>query len=245
FAALGFMATAQGVAVGDVASDGIGLAFVGFPTLISEMPGGPIFGFVFFACLVFAGMTSLISIVQVPIQALRDKFRVGNRASTIVVGGAMAIISLLLMPTITGLYALDTMDAWANNIGIVGSAVLSIVVVAWLLRKLPILSRHLNAVSSFKLGWTWMILISITGVLLIYMLITQIMTYLTEGYEDYPALITGTYGWGMIGLLAVAAIILSIIKWPKQTIDERESAIADSVAEDNAAAKPSTENKGA
>src|SRR5699024_6969344 len=30
FAALGFMATAQGVAVGDVASDGIGLAFVGF-----------------------------------------------------------------------------------------------------------------------------------------------------------------------------------------------------------------------
>src|SRR5699024_10836618 len=136
FAALGFMATAQGVAVGDVASDGIGLAFVGFPTLISQMPGGPIFGFVFFACLVFAGMTSLISIVQVPIQALRDKFRVGNRASTIFVGGGMAIISLLLMPTITGLYALDTMDAWANNIGIVGSAVLSIVVVAWLLRKL-------------------------------------------------------------------------------------------------------------
>ena len=246
FAALGFMATAQGVEVGDVAADGIGLAFVGFPTLISEMPGGPIFGFVFFACLVFAGLTSLISIVQVPIQALRDKFRLGNRTSTIVVGGAMAIVSLLLMPTITGLYALDTMDAWANNIGIVGSAVLSIVVVAWLLRKLPVLSRHLNAISSFKLGWIWMILISITGVVLIYMLITQIMTFLTEGYEDYPALITGTYGWGMIGLLAVAAIIISIIKWPKQTIDEMESAITDSVAEENAStANPSTENKGA
>src|SRR5699024_6093737 len=141
---------------------------------------------------------------------------------------------------------LDTMDAWANNIGIVGSAVLSIVVVAWLLRKLPVLSRHLNAISSFKLGWIWMSLISITGVVLIYMLITQIMTFLTEGYEDYPALITGTYGWGMIGLLAVAAIILSIIKWPKQTIDEMESAITDSVAEENAStANPSTENKGA
>src|SRR5699024_6228129 len=165
FAALGFMATAQGVEVGDVAADGIGLAFVGFPTLISEMPGGPIFGFVFFACLVFAGLTSLISIVQVPIQALRDKFRLGNRTSTIV-GGTMATVSLLLMPTSTGLYALDTMDAWANNIGIVGSAVLSIVVVAWLLRKLPVLSRHLNAISSIKLGWIWMSLISITGVVL-------------------------------------------------------------------------------
>src|SRR5699024_12250391 len=110
---------------------------------------------------------------------------------TIVVGGAMAIVSLLLMPTITGLYALDTMDAWANNIGIVGSAVLSIVVVAWLLRKLPVLSRHLNAISSFKLGWLWMRLIPITGVVLVNMLIRQVMTFLTGGWEEYPALITG------------------------------------------------------
>ncbi|MDN6527771.1 MAG: sodium-dependent transporter, partial [Brevibacterium sp.] len=93
FAALGFMASAQGVAVGDVATDGIGLAFVGFPTLISQMPGGPIFGFVFFACLVFAGLTSLISIVQVPIQALREKFGLANTTSTIVDGGGMAINS--------------------------------------------------------------------------------------------------------------------------------------------------------
>ncbi|MDN5807875.1 MAG: sodium-dependent transporter [Brevibacterium sp.] len=241
FAALGFMASAQGVAVGDVATDGIGLAFVGFPTLISQMPGGPIFGFVFFACLVFAGLTSLISIVQVPIQALREKFGLANTTSTIVVGGGMAIISLLLMPTITGLYALDTMDAWANNIGIVGSAVLAIVVVGWAARKLPILSRHLNAVSSFKLGAIWMILISITGVVLIYMLITQIVAFLTEGYGDYPALITGTWGWGMIAVLAVASVVLSFLKWPKKTLEDMNAAIADSVAEEN----HSNKNKGA
>src|SRR5699024_12419543 len=105
------------------------------PTRFSRMPGRPLFAVVFSACLVFAGLTSLTSIVQVPIQALRDQFRLGTRTSTIVVGGAMAIVSLLLMPTITGLYALDTMDAWANHIGIVGSAVLSIVVDARLLRK--------------------------------------------------------------------------------------------------------------
>src|SRR5699024_300057 len=132
------------------------------------------------------------------------------------------------------------------NIGIGGSAVLAVVVVAWLLRKLPVVSRHLDAVSSSKLGWTWMIRISITGELLVYMLIAQLMSYLTEGYEDYPALLTATYGWGMIGLLAVAAIILLIVKGPKETIDEMESAIADSVAEESAsAANPSNENKGA
>src|SRR5699024_6051219 len=141
---------------------------------------------------------------------------------------------------------LDTMDAWANNIGIVGSAVLSIVVVAWLLRKLPVLSRHLTAISSFKLGWVWMSLISITGVVLIYMPTTPIMTGLAEGYEDDPSLFPGASGWGRMGLRAVAAIIPSIIQWPKQTIDEMESAITDSVAEENAStANPTTENKGA
>jgi NSS family neurotransmitter:Na+ symporter len=41
FAALGFMAQANDVAVADVASGGIGLAFIAFPTIISEAPPVP------------------------------------------------------------------------------------------------------------------------------------------------------------------------------------------------------------
>ena len=44
FAALGFMASASGVAVGDVATNGIGLAFIAFPTIISEAPAGTLIG---------------------------------------------------------------------------------------------------------------------------------------------------------------------------------------------------------
>ncbi len=36
----------------------------------------------------------------------------------------------------------------------------------------------------------------------------------------------------MIGLLIVAAIVLSLIKWPRRTIEEADEAIADSVAEE-------------
>ena len=85
-----------------------------------------------------------------------------------------------------------------------------------------------------------MTLISITGVVLVYMLITQIITYVVEGYEGYPPLILGVYGWGMIGLLVVGSIILTLVKWPKETIDEMETAVADSVAEENLR----TNNKG-
>lgn len=238
FAALGFMAAAQGVAVGDVASSGIGLAFIAFPTLISQMPGGALFGFAFFACLVFAGLTSLLSIVQVPIQALREKFGWGNKLSVLIVGGAMAIVSILLLTTITGLYVLDTMDAWANNLGIVGAAVVALLVVGWVLRgdlgKLPILRDHLNAVSSFKVNKFWMACVGlITPVLLVYMLVQQIITYATEGYEDYPAGLLGIFGWGMIGLLAVLAIVLTLVRWPRKSLEAAEAAIADSVFEEN------------
>lgn len=40
FSALGFMAQASGVSVADVAGSGIGLAFIAFPTLISQAPVG-------------------------------------------------------------------------------------------------------------------------------------------------------------------------------------------------------------
>lgn len=40
FAALGFMAQAQGVAVGKVVEEGTGLAFIAFPTIISQAPAG-------------------------------------------------------------------------------------------------------------------------------------------------------------------------------------------------------------
>src|SRR5699024_6587965 len=73
FAALGFMAVQNGVAVDEAATSGVGLAFITFPTIISQMPGGPIFGVLFFASLFFAGLTSLISITQVMIAAVQEK----------------------------------------------------------------------------------------------------------------------------------------------------------------------------
>src|SRR5699024_7377017 len=120
FAALGFMAHAANVGVDEVVSNGVGLAFIAFPTIISEMPGGAIFGVLFFLSLIFAGLTSLVSIIQVPISAIADKTGWSERTSTVVVGGLMAIVSILIMPTATGLSVLDTIDEFTNNLGIVG-----------------------------------------------------------------------------------------------------------------------------
>src|SRR5690606_37092539 len=48
FAALGFMAQAQDVAVDEVVADGVGLAFISFPAIINEAPWGAFIGVAFF-----------------------------------------------------------------------------------------------------------------------------------------------------------------------------------------------------
>src|SRR5690606_39095582 len=94
FAALGFMAQAQSVAVPEVASAGIGLAFVAFPTIVSQATGGSIIGVLFFGALVFAGLTSLISILEVIVAALQDKLGWGRVRTTLVVTIPLAVISM-------------------------------------------------------------------------------------------------------------------------------------------------------
>ncbi|MEJ2380886.1 MAG: sodium-dependent transporter, partial [Gammaproteobacteria bacterium] len=57
FAVLGFMAGASGQPLSAVVTQSIGLAFVAYPKAISLMPGGNLFGALFFLCLTVAGLS--------------------------------------------------------------------------------------------------------------------------------------------------------------------------------------------
>ena len=118
FAALGFMAQAQGTEVAGVASSGIGLAFIAFPTIVSQATGGSIIGVLFFGALVFAGVTSLISILEVIVAALQDKLGWARIRTTLTVSIPLAIVSMALFSTTTALSVLDTADAFVNAFGI-------------------------------------------------------------------------------------------------------------------------------
>lgn len=221
FAALGFMAAQTGAEVGEVVDAGPGLAFVAFPSLISEMPGGSIFGILFFMSLVFAGLTSLISLVQVVTAALADKLGISLKMSTLIFGGLMAVMSCLLFPTVTGLSVLDVVDAFVNNLGIVGIALVALITVGWIIRALPKLRDHLNHVSSFKVGWTWMILLGgITPIILGFMFISSTIDLAKNGYGEYPSWFVGVFGWGMIAALVVAGIIMALVPWRKGVIED-------------------------
>ncbi|WP_277454779.1 sodium-dependent transporter [Janibacter sp. DB-40] len=214
FAALGFMAQAAGSSVSEVVSSGIGLAFVAFPAIINEAPAGALLGVLFYGSLVLAGLTSMISIVEVVIGAVRDKIGISRRAATFVVGVPMAVLSTVMFSTTGGLYLLDTMDAFVNSFGIVVVAAVMMLAIAFVFRKLPVLREHMDRIGSIKLKGWWPVLIAVVvPVLLVVMLVQELQSKIAEPYGGYPAELLNVFGWGMAIALPIIAIVLSLVPW--------------------------------
>ncbi|OOR89940.1 sodium-dependent transporter [Moraxella caviae] len=212
FSVLGFMAAASGKPVAEVVSGGIGLAFIAFPKIISSMgDAGTIIGVLFFASLTVAGITSMASIIQVPISAMEDKFGWSHKKSVAIVGGVSALISLVLFSTKTSITFVDVIDHFANNIGVVVGAILSIIWVTWFNR--PVLNkliRHINAISSFKVGTGWAFMLTvITPISLIAALVLSLKSLLTEGYGGYDFVTQLVFGWGVVAIFAFGALLLT------------------------------------
>jgi len=218
FAALGFMAQASDKAVSDVATGGIGLAFVAFPAIISEAPLGAVIGVLFFASLVMAGFTSLISVLEVVISAVRDKLEMSRLGATLTVTVPCAILSLLLFSSTSGIYVLDIVDHFVNQFGILLVAVVSMIVVGWALRALPFLADHLNRSSSIRIGLWWRVLIGVvTPLALIYILGQAFWTDVKTPYEGYPSWMLATFGWAMAALLSLVGYLLAPTPWRRTT----------------------------
>ncbi|NYG54241.1 sodium-dependent transporter [Nocardioides perillae] len=218
FAALGFLAQASGGAVGDVAAGGIGLAFIAFPAIISEAPAGAFIGVLFFGSLVFAGITSLVSVLEVVISAVRDKVDTGRRTATLVVVVPAALVSLALFSTTSGLHVLDVLDHFANQYGILLIAVVSMLVVAWVVRALPALAEHLSVDGRPRVGTAWRLLIAVVApAALTLVLVLSLLDDLRKPYGEYPDWLLNGFGWAMVVALPVVGLLLARLPWRSGT----------------------------
>lgn len=218
FAALGFIAVQSGQEVNEVVKSGVGLAFIGFPVILSQAPMGNLLGVLFFTSLVFAGFTSLVSIQEVVISAVKDKLGVGRVKAVLLVGVPSALLSIGLFSTTTSLNLLDITDAFINSFGIVAVTLVAVISISVAYSALPTLRNHLNAVSSFKVGRKWQVLAAgVTPIVLGYTLIESIQERLTEGYGGMPDFFVNTFGWGMVVTLVVVAWLLSKLSWSKNS----------------------------
>ncbi len=209
FSVLGYMAQEQGKPLTEVVTAGVGLAFVTLPAAINLLPAPYILGPLFFFALVIAGLSSHISIMEAVTSAVIDKLKWRRNKAASVICGAGLVISMAFA-TNGGLLLLDLVDHFANNVGIVASCLIEIILMAWLL-KIADVRDYVNQISDFTIGtWFDVCLRFITPVILAIIVTTKFKTLFTEGYGGYDQSDLLLLGWGLMGLLVVVGIVINL-----------------------------------
>lgn len=212
FSILGYMAYAQGVGVEEVAAGGVGLAFMVFPAAISTLPAmNGFIGVCFFGALLFAGFTSLISIIQAVISGIEDKFEIPHMKATTIVIVPAFVISILFI-TGAGLNILDIVDAFSNQIGVAGAGLLEVFLIGWFFNPEK-LRQEANEFSNFSVGKWWIYALKIvTVVVLGYMVISNTIGFIKNGYGGYATADVAVFGWGAVLVWVAMTIILTTMK---------------------------------
>ncbi|MGR5048376.1 sodium-dependent transporter [Photobacterium damselae] len=216
FAVLGYMAQEQAKPLTEVVSAGVGLAFVTIPAAINLLPAPYILGPLFFLALVVAGLSSHISIIEAVTSAVIDKLNWSRKKAAIVVCGIGFIVSMAFA-TNGGLLLLDLVDYFINNVALLSSCLLELLIVGWLV-KIADIRQYANSISDFTIGkWFELCIRFISPIMLAIILVTNFYKTLAEGYGGYDMSDLLTLGWGLVGMMIVVSIIINLAsKSPNQ-----------------------------
>lgn len=86
----------------ELSSGGPGLMFIYLINVFNGMPGGKVVGMIFYVCVLFAGMTSLVNLYEAPVATLQEKFGLKRYSA---VGGLLAfgcVAALMIQGIVSG-----------------------------------------------------------------------------------------------------------------------------------------------
>jgi NSS family neurotransmitter:Na+ symporter len=151
---------------------GPGLIFRTLPTAFAEMPGGTIFGAMFFVLLAFAAVTSLIAILEPIVSFAEGKWGMQRRRGVLVFGALAWAIGLLTVfsfniwadvyplgqfAAFEGKTAFDLIDYFTANLMMPLGGILMALFVGWLVKP-SVLAEDLSFGSRlFANAWLWMV----------------------------------------------------------------------------------------
>ena len=93
-----------GMAVGgaELSSGGPGLMFIYLINVFNGMPGGKIVGIVFYICVLFAGLSSLVNLYEAPIAAMQEIFGMKRVTAVGSIAGFGCISALMIQGIVSG-----------------------------------------------------------------------------------------------------------------------------------------------
>lgn len=92
----GFIIIPAAFSFGLDAGSGPALLFITIPAIFSNIPGGQILGGLFFLSVIFAALSSAINQLEVPVEAIMDRYKISRVKAAIIVGIIATIIGLFL-----------------------------------------------------------------------------------------------------------------------------------------------------
>jgi NSS family neurotransmitter:Na+ symporter len=97
---------------------GPGLVFITLPFVFGDIPGGQLFGTIFFVLLLFAALTSSIGMLEAPVAWLAERTPLGRTGAALLAGGIswmLGVLAVLSMNVLSGYYPLDGIAIFAGK----------------------------------------------------------------------------------------------------------------------------------
>ena len=194
----------------------ISMMFFVVPQGIEAMPAGVrLFGVLFFVLLMFAGLSSSVSLLEAMVASVIEKFGISRRrALTLCVAVGFPGSCAFALPTIidshlssdgtVGLTLIDLIDHWAFNHGLLVAGLIECLIVGWML-PVSRLREAVNWHSRLPLPavFDWLIKLVIP-IVIVSLLASSVWTKLHDGLYGYQL----TLDWGaQLPLLAFLAWI--------------------------------------
>lgn len=218
FAVLGYMAQEQAKPLTEVVSAGVGLAFVTIPAAINLLPAPYILGPLFFLALVVAGLSSHISIIEAVTSAIIDKLSWTRKKAASVVCGIGFAVSMAFA-TNGGLLLLDLVDYFINNVALLTSCLVELIVIGWLF-KVADIREYADNISEFSIGkWFDVCIRFLSPAMLAMILVTNLSNTLTDGYGGYEMSDLLLLGWGLIAAMFVTAVVINLTSKPQSQLE--------------------------
>ena len=153
---------------------GPGLTFITLPKVFALMPGGAIWSALFFVLLLFAAITSAISLLEVVVAYMIDNLKWARHKAALVIGGAIFLLGVPsalsqgAMPiNILGLSFLDAMSLLSDIMLPLGGMLIALFV-GWVI--VDVAKKETTTEGEFKLGSAWIWLLRVVAPIVIFII---------------------------------------------------------------------------
>ncbi|MBO4375453.1 MAG: sodium-dependent transporter [Lachnospiraceae bacterium] len=169
-----------------MSSSGPGLMFVSLPKVFAEMgAAGTVIGIVFFVAVIFAALTSCISILEAIVSSFMDRFHMSRRRATVIESIIAIAVGVLVCLGYNALYfevplpngataqILDIMDYLSNNIMMPVVAISTCILIGWVVKSSYVIDEVTKTGANFGRKGLYKVMIRFIAPVLLVILLLQ------------------------------------------------------------------------